>query len=422
MKTFIARRSASVVSAHSVKRNKLKEKHLRKGNFLMNRKKHFEKYYSQLLFEAWLNSILIAFAIGLFAGFVVAAVYWFLPMKGLLLSVLTALGCTVVAAPIFFFAKYRPTLVSSARRLDRLGLEERLVTMVEYENDSSFIAKVQREDAQESLAKLELSRVGFIVAKLIAVPKPTLILLLVALPLFIVMNTVGKLSDEGILPGGDFIIDAIIPEEQIEYVEVLYEVDGGGEIYGESIQLVPIGGKTEEVVAVADDEWIFSHWEEDEYKKPARSDSKITESTIFTAVFIQTGDGDQTSDQDDPNAQPSDDGKPKDKPQQNQENQENKDDQQNQENQENQDDQQQQKPEDNDQNKPSNQGGSRYEEANKVIDGEKYYKDEIEETYYEELRKRLEEEGDQLTAEERHLIESYLDTLRGSKAPAESNP
>ena len=382
----------------------------------MNRNKHFERHYSKLCFEAWFNSALNGLTTGFFVGDVIALVYWFLTSNGLWLSIGVALGIALISTPIFYFVKYRPSVVKNARRLDRLGLEERLITMVEYENDESFIAKLQREDAKLELAKLETSAVK------LTVPTLTIALSIASAATFTATNTFEGLAAAGVLPGGDFIIETLTPEEQIEYVEVIYEVEGGGEIYGESIQLIPLGGRTEEVVAVADDEWIFLHWEEDEYKKTARSDGKITESTVFTAVFIQTGDGDQTSDQDDPNAEPSDDGKPKDQPQQDQQNKDQQNsDQDQQENQENQDEQQQ-KPQENEEQKPSNQGGSRYEEANKVIDGEKYYKDEIEETYYEELRKRLEEEGDRLTEEERHLIESYLDTLRGSKAPADSNP
>lgn len=378
----------------------------------MNRKQHFEKHYSKLRFEAWFNSALYGFIVGLFSGFVVALVYWFLAMNGLWLSIGVVFGVAALTSPIFYFAKFRPNVVKNARRLDRLGLEERLVTMVEYENDDSFIAKLQREDAKANLTMLDTSAIKLVISNV------ALILTIVSSSLFVVMNTLETLGEAGLIPNGEIIVDALTPEEQIEYFEVIYEVDGGGEIYGESIQLIPKGEKTEEVVAVADDEWIFSHWEEDEYKKPARSDGKVTENLVFTAVFIQTGDGDQTSDQDDPNAEPSDDGKPKDKPDQSQnKDQQNQDKQEQEDQKENENEDQQQKPDENEENKPTNQGGSRYEEANKVIDGEKYYKDEIEDTYYEELRQRLEEDGDQLTEEERHLIESYLDTLRGSKNP-----
>ena len=66
------------------------------------------------------------------------------------------------------------------------------------------------------------------------------------------------------------------------------------------------------------------------------------------------------------------------------------------------------KPKDNDPNAPpSNSGGGKYEEANQVIDGETYYK-EVLETYRELLEERLKTEGDQMSEEERAIIEAYL--------------
>ncbi len=358
----------------------------------MDRKKHFERHYAKLRFESWFNSFLISAIIGLFAGFASALVTWFLDFDGVVLSIFIAVATCVLLTPVFYFAKYRPDVVKNARRLDRLGLEERLVTMVEYETDESYIAKMQREDAKASLNRLESSRIK------LSISKVAMILLIVSGSLFVTMNCMEALGEAGILPGGDALVEAIIPEEQIKYFEVVYDVDGGGYIYGEAEQLVPEGGQTTEIVAVADDGWEFVEWE-DGYKKPARYDKNITEDVIFIAVFTQTGDDGNPSDQQDPNGDPND--KPSDRPNQNQENQ---DSQENQENQENNDNQQTQDESD----QPTNKGGSKYQEANQVIDGETYYKDALNSEYLDKLRERLEKEGDTLTEEERYIIESYL--------------
>ena len=66
---------------------------------------------------------------------------------------------------------------------------------------------------------------------------------------------------------------------------------------------------------------------------------------------------------------------------------------------------------------PTPSGGSKYEEAHQVIDGQTYYKDalngntEYGESYYDILREYLEKNGDLLTEEERYIIESYLNIL-----------
>ena len=355
----------------------------------MDRKKHFEKHYAKLSLEAWFNSFLLGGIVGLFSGFAAALTTYFLTFNGIILAILVFLGVTVLATPLFYFVKFRPNVVKNARRLDRLGLEERLVTMVEYESDTSYIAELQRNDAKKNLAKLDSSKIK------LRISKAFLILIIVSASLFTVMTTLEALDVAGVLPGGDDIIDEVIPEEQIQYFEVIYDVDGGGYIYGEAEQLVAEGGQTLEIVAVADDGWEFVEWE-DGYKKPARIDKNITEDILFIAIFAQTGEGDQESDQQDPN---SENDKPSDKPQKPQEQ-----DKENQEDNES-ESENEQKP---DEETESEKGGSKYQEANQVIDGETYYKDALNSEYLDKLRERLEKEGDQLTEEERYIIEYYL--------------
>lgn len=371
----------------------------------MDRKKYFERHYKKLRFEAWLGAFLLSLNVGLFAGAASAIVTWFLSYNGLLLSIGGALGVTALLTPLFYFVKFRPDVIKNARRLDRLGLEERLVTMVEYEQDDSYIAKVQREDAKLSLANLALNALKFTLST------ASIVLLIVAGSIFTVANTLEALAVTGILPGGDALIeDEEEEEEMIDYVSVTYEVEGGGYIYGEEFQLIPKGTNSFEVVAVADEGWEFIEWF-DGYKKPARSDKNITEDVVFTAIFGQTGDEGDPSQQD-PNADPTD--KPNDRPQQSDQQQDNQDDQENQEQQENQNQDQQQKPQEQDPSEPTDKGGSQYEEANQVIDGQTYYKHALNGdtedgvSYYDKLRERLEKEGDNLSEEERYIIESYL--------------
>ena len=101
----------------------------------MEAKKHFEKHFSKLKSEALVRSLLAALIIGFVAGFVAAVITWFTNLNGLWISIAALVVATAVAAPIFYAKKYRPTALRSARRIDRLGLEERLVTMVEYEGN-----------------------------------------------------------------------------------------------------------------------------------------------------------------------------------------------------------------------------------------------------------------------------------------------
>lgn len=354
----------------------------------MSSKKYFEKHYTKLLIEAWLKSLLAAFSCGFTAAFISAFVTWFVEFEGLWLTVGVLLGVTAIITPVFFFFKYRPTTVSNARRMDRLGLEERMVTMIELEDNDSYIAERQRQDAEEHLSRLDPKKLKITISTRI------LVILAITALLGIGMATVSTLSDYGFIIGGDDLLEELLPEERINYVLVVYEVEAGGSIDGEEDQLIPVGSSTEMVVAVPDDGWTFVEWD-DGYKKPARVDKRIGEDRIYVAIFAPLeGDGDPSE-----NGEESDsegDGKPQEKP-------EDESEKPQEGNEESPSDEQQKE----ENNKPTNLGGGKYEEINQIIDGETYYKEVLEE-YKQMLRERLEKEGENLSEEERSIIEAYL--------------
>ena len=137
----------------------------------------------------------------------------------------------------------------------------------------------------------------------------------------------------------------------------------------------------------------FYEWD-DGYDKPVRYEKNVTEDRIYVAFFVPL-DADSQESQD---GQPSDQDSDQKKPQKDQQQQQQKPEQSDQE--------QETKPED-EKDKPTNMGGGKYEEVNQIIDGETYYKEVIKD-YQDLLRERLETEGDNLTSEERAIIESYL--------------
>ena len=350
-------------------------------------KTYFQKHFLKIFIEALFNSLLCGLVAGFVAGFIMALVAWFTILETLLLSILVTVGVTAVSAAIFYFKRFRPTVMRSARRIDSVGLEERLVTMVEYENDTTPIASIQREDAKKALNALSSAAISLRVAT------RTLVCLAVSCGLCLVMITLGILADKGIIWGGDDIIEALTPEEQIVYVSVSYEAEDGGDIEGEADQLIPLGDKTTVIEAIAEEGYQFYEWD-DGYDKPVRYEKNVTEDRIYVAFFVPL-DADSQESQD---GQPSDQDSDQKKPQKDQQQQQQKPEQSDQE--------QETKPED-EKDKPTNMGGGKYEEVNQIIDGETYYKEVIKD-YQDLLRERLETEGDNLTSEERAIIESYL--------------
>lgn len=339
----------------------------------MKPQKHFEKHYAKLRFEAWFFSFLSGLIIGFGCGFVTALITWFTKLNGLILALIVVAGVTLIAAPIFYFTRFRLTAIKNARRLDSLGLEERLVTMVEFEKDDSVIARLQREDAKAELAKVKASSLKIKVKPAMLASFITTFLLVSA------MLTVTILSDAGIIPGGDELLEDAVEEAQEEYFSVTYDVEDGGYIEGEDEQLVLKGSNALPVVAVAEEGYVFVEWD-DGRSKPGREDTEITGDVVYVAIFeLLMDEGDEGGDEEG-------DDSADDPPE------------------ENENASQSRPGEDSD--SPSSAGG-KYEEANQIINGETYYR-EVLESYKDLLRERLEKEGDQLTEEERAIIEAYL--------------
>ena len=64
----------------------------------------------------------------------------------------------IVVGIIQFLKEKKEKLLQLDKRLDQLGLEERVVTMYEYKNNTSYVAQLQREDTLDKVSKLNSSK------------------------------------------------------------------------------------------------------------------------------------------------------------------------------------------------------------------------------------------------------------------------
>ena len=269
----------------------------------MNSNKHFEKYYSKLRLEAIFKSALCGLSVGFGANLLAAIITFFLPVNGLWISLGVFAGVSVAASFLFYFKKYRPNDQKNARRIDRLGLEERLITMVELEGDDSYIAKAQREDAKSVLAKIEKNSIRFMIPKAVIIPAICLAVGGAG------MTTVNVLADNGVLKGGDEILQEFAEEKRAEYVTVTYIIEEGGVIEGDEAQVIIKGTDASRVTAVADEGYVFQGWS-DESENPTRIDKGVNESVVYVAVFVEVEDGEPGDDGegDEPGDEPQDQG------------------------------------------------------------------------------------------------------------------
>ena len=91
----------------------------------------FKKYRSRLNKEAILRSLAFGLLVGLSALAVSAFIVWMTGFKAYWISLVVFGGVSVTAFLLFYFLKFKPSDYYIARRVDALGLEERMVTMKE---------------------------------------------------------------------------------------------------------------------------------------------------------------------------------------------------------------------------------------------------------------------------------------------------
>ena len=249
----------------------------------MDSKNLLKKYHVRLVREGWLKSLMCGLVVGFSALMITAAVCWYVGFKGLWLYFLVLAVVTGITTPIFYFKVYRSTVKRTARRLDALGLEERLLTMTEMENDDSYIARRQREDAAAALNTVNQKLLKFVVSTSLIV---TLSIVGVCGIGMTTYASVSKVSGR-----------ELFAARPAEY-RITYQITGQGQLIGDVIpikskddgkitgyyQLVGENQAPLPVLADPAAEWVFAGWS-DGYGNPYRVDSAITEDMTLYAVF-----------------------------------------------------------------------------------------------------------------------------------------
>lgn len=363
----------------------------------MDNKKMFEKYYSRLAREGMIKATLCGLIFGFAINLLISAVSWLISryvdnwlITGVILSIAVGVVCGVIAGIVSYYKFFKPTNKTVARRIDQMGLEERLITMAEYSDDDSFMAEAQRADAKAKLNEVERKSIKFKIAKIAIVAAAVLCVLSLSMTTVNALTVAEVISDPSIL--WPTFID---PEES--YI-VMYLVDGQGHIEDEDneVQYVKRGEDAETVKAVAEEGFFFTGWS-DGYPYAERTDKNVQDYITAIALFesidgvgSEGGTGDSANPDDDMSNEETENPK--------------EDDDDDSQDSDNKNDNQSQGPE---------QGVGRYEEGSKVYDGETQQKKPYQDVFPELYEKWLEELANDktMTEEERQMFEEYLKAM-----------
>lgn len=125
-------------------------------------KKHgLDAYYKKLHKEAILKSWMISSMIGFSLMIVLSIIFYLMSFNGLLISVISGLVTIIMSTYVLKTYVFNVSIKTIAHQLDDLGLEERVLTMIEFSEIESLIAQKQRITAQEKLAHISPKHIGF---------------------------------------------------------------------------------------------------------------------------------------------------------------------------------------------------------------------------------------------------------------------
>lgn len=124
-----------------------------------------KKYKKKLKLEAILKSVIYGISASFITIMILNIILYFCEKRNLLITILVGLIIGIVTAIVLYVKKFAVSIKDIARRIDEQGLEERVITMVEYENDSSQMITLQKEDTKRELEKITAKAIPLKIAK-----------------------------------------------------------------------------------------------------------------------------------------------------------------------------------------------------------------------------------------------------------------
>lgn len=235
----------------------------------------FKKFEARLRAESCIKAMLFGLLIGFSAMIICAVACWFFGFNGIIWLSFTLFGVIAVASTLaFYFFAFRPTPERLARRIDSLGLDERIITMHELEGSSSYIAQRQRDDALKALSKID----------------PKILVLAISVPLIVATSVTCALG-VGATVGMSFIDKSgmeMIKEANTpapKYYGIKYSAADGGTIFGETKQEILAGEDGEMVVALPDAGYMFVGWS-DGVASAMRNEDDVRKNINVVANFV----------------------------------------------------------------------------------------------------------------------------------------
>lgn len=120
-----------------------------------------KKYINKIKIESIIKSIIYGLINGFITFTLLNLILYIFNYKNILLVLLLSILIWILSSIFIYLYKMKPSINNVAKRIDELGLQERIVTMVEYRDSDDYMAQRQRDDALESLKRITSNELKF---------------------------------------------------------------------------------------------------------------------------------------------------------------------------------------------------------------------------------------------------------------------
>lgn len=181
-------------------------------------KKMLKAFHEKLWIESLIKSLIYGSIAGFSTAFMLAFIFFFTKTNGIWLIIGTFVFITALATFICKKWLFQTSIKTTAARLDKdFHLNERAITMVEYENEDRLVIQKQRENASEKIKFISPKQLRFV-----NMLKPLLILGIISV-LMISMTIVTSLSVRASIDDPGQFDDPIEQTEDEHIIEALIE-------------------------------------------------------------------------------------------------------------------------------------------------------------------------------------------------------
>ena len=153
-------------------------------------------YQRKLTFEAIIKSLVLALIAGFMLCILVSIISFATKFNALWVSLGVWAAATAGLSVLFYFKIFRTTLDKTASRVDGMGLDERVITMIEFAGSDNVIAQAQRRDTAEILQSVTPKHMKFAKTKIFIVLASCLAAIACAAILMMSFSTVQAVAYE----------------------------------------------------------------------------------------------------------------------------------------------------------------------------------------------------------------------------------